>query len=250
MSMMSMTAILIFIYFTCIWFIIVLLAKVKETKYVNVSFVILNCAFFLALNMYYFRVRDNFKFMTFDNISPFTFTFMPFIFVFRKKIREAFMAAISFLSIGMFIAMLVTPQYAYLFHYNNEAGMDYLFDALCHLNCSLFGIYLIASGQVKITFNNLFKSTLFMYFVITFGVLSNYIFHTNFFGMCPYGGYSIYFIDIFEEYWATLIAYYVGVFLVLSSGFFINAFLNNVSGNEVAFHEVSFKKKYFRDEVQ
>ena len=65
--MMSMTAILIFIYFTCIWFIIVLLAKVKETKYVNVSFVILNCAFFLALNMYYFRVRDNFKFMTFDN---------------------------------------------------------------------------------------------------------------------------------------------------------------------------------------
>lgn len=250
MSMMGMTAILIFIYFTCIWFVVFLLSKVKETKYVNASFVILNCTFFLALNMYYFNVRDEFKFMTFDNISPFTFTFMPFIFVFRKKIRDAFMAAISFLSIGMLIAMLITPQYAYLFHFNNEAGMDYLFDALCHLNCSLFGIYLIASGQVKITFNNLFKSTLFMYFVITFGVLSNYIFHTNFFGMCPYGGYSIYFIDIFEEYWATLIAYYVGVFLVLSIGFFVNAFLNNVSGNEVAFHEVQFKKKYFRDEVQ
>lgn len=249
MSMMGMTATLIFIYFTCIWFIVILLSKVKAKKYVNVSFVILNCAFFLALNIYYFRTRSDFSFMTFENISPFTFTFMPFIYVFRKKIREAFMAAISFLSIGMFIAMLITPQFAYLFHYNNEASFAYLFDALCHLNCSLFGIYLIASGQVKISFNNLFKSTVFMYFVITFGVLLNFIFHTNNFGMCPYGGFSIYFIDIFEEYWATLLAYYVGVFLVLSFGFFVNAFLNHFSGNEIAFHDVKFEKKSFTDEV-
>lgn len=245
MSMMGMTAILIFVYFTCIWLIVALLSHVKKTKYINITFVILNCAFFLALNMYYFHVRNNFRFMTFDNISPFTFTFMPFIFLFRKKIKDAFLAAISFLSVGMFIAMLITPQYAYLFHYNNEAGFDYLFDALCHLNCSLFGIYLIASGQVKLSFNNLFKSTVFMYGVITFGVLVNYIFHTNYFGMCPYGGFSIYYLDIFEEYWATLLAYYVGVFLVLSGGFFVNAILNKASGNEVAFYEVKIKKIIF-----
>lgn len=244
-----MTAILIFIYFTCIWFIVVLLSKVKSKNIVNASFVILNCTFFLALNMYYFYTRKEFKFMTFDNISPFTFTFMPFIFVFRKKIRESFMAAISFLSIGMFIAMLITPQMAYLVNYNNEASFAYLFDALCHLNCSLFGIYLISSGQVKLSFNNLFKSTIFMYSAISFGVLLNFIFHTNNFGMCPYGGFSIYFIDIFEEYWATLLAYYVGVFLVLSVGFMANAFLNYMDGNEEAFHEVKFEKKYFRDEV-
>ena len=250
MSMMSMTALLIFIYFTCVWLIIMLLVKVKNTKIVNISFVILNCVYFWVLNIIYFAEARNFKFLMFDNISPFTFTFMPFLFVFRKNVKEAFLAAISFLSVGMFIAMLVTPQQAYLFSYKNEAGLDFLFDALCHLNCSLFGLYLIASGQVKINIRNLVKSTIFMYFVITFGVIMNYIFHTNYFGMCPYGGYSIYFIDIFEEYWATLSAYYVGVFLVLSLGYFSNALLNKIADNKKAFLNVEPEIKYFMDEVE
>ena len=252
MSMMGMTATLIFIYFTCIWFTVILLSKVKHKKIVNISFVVLNCVFFLGLNIEVFRLRNttSYTFMTFNNISPFTFTFMPFIFLFRKKVKECFLAAISFLSIGMFVAMLVTPQYAYIFSFNNEARMDFLFDALCHLNCSLFGIYLIASGQVKITIKNLISSTIFMYSVITFGVIGNYIFHLNNFGMSPYGGYSIYFIDIFEEYWATLLAYYIGVFLVLSIGFFANALLNYISGNQTAFKEVKEEKRFFVEEIQ
>lgn len=252
MSMMGMTATLIFIYFTCIWFVVILLSKVKHKTIVNIVFVVLNCIFFLALNVkvYQSRNANNYTFMTFDNISPFTFTFMPFIFLFRNKIKESFLAAISFLSAGMFVAMLVTPQYAYLLSFNNEAGMDFLFDALCHLNCSLFGIYLISSGQVKISFKNLVSSTIFMYSVITFGVIGNYIFHLNNFGMNPYGGYSIYFIDIFEEYWATLLAYYVGVFLVLSIGFFGNALLNHIAGNDIAFKNVKEEKRYFMEEIE
>ena len=250
MSMMQMTAILIFIYFTCIWLIVILLSKVRQKNIVNISFIVLNCIYFGLLNVIYYGGKQNFRFLMFDNISPFTFTFMPFLLVFRNKVKVCFLAAISFLSIGMFVAMLVTPQQAYLVNFNNESGMDFLLDALCHLNCSLFGIYLISSGQVKISIKNLVKSTVFMYFVITSGVAMNYIFHTNNFGMCPYGGYSIYFIDIFEEYWATLLAYYVGVFLVLSIGLFSNWFLNYVAGNDLAFKNVEPEKRYFMDEVE
>ena len=252
MSMMDMTALLILIYFTCIWLIIILLIKVKQKQIVNIAFVVCNCLVFGVLNIIYYGGKQNFRYLMFDNISPFTFTFMPFLFVFRNKVKEFFMAAISFLSVGMFVAMLVTPQHAYLFSFNNEAGLDFLFDALCHLNCSLFGIYLIASGQVKISIKNLVIATIFMFSVISFGVIMNFIFHTNNFGMCPYGGFSIYFLDIFEEYWATLLAYYVGVFLVLSGGFFGNALLNRIAGNEQAFvmDKSITEKRYFMEEVQ
>ena len=57
-----------------------------------------------------------------------------------------------------------------------------------------------------------------MFSVITFGVLLNYIFHLDNFGMDPYGGYSIYMIDIFGSCEVTLLAYYLGVFLVLTIG--------------------------------
>ena len=249
MSMMGLTSALIFIYFTGVWVVLSLLHKVKKS-YVNISFVLLNILFFLALNVYYYKTRDNFSFMTFDNISPFTFTFMPAIFILGKKTKNGFLSAIAFLSVGMFGAMLITPQHAYLFSFATKAGFDYLFDALCHLNCSLFGIYLVASGQIKLTYKNLVSSTIFMYSVITFGVIMNYLFHTSNFGMNPYGGFSIYMIDIFEEFWATLLAYYVGVFLVLSIGFGFNYLANKLNGNDKAFHKVVKTKNIFLDEME
>ena len=44
------------------------------------------------------------------------------------------------------------------------------------------------------------------------------MFHTNNFQMDPYGGASIYMIDIFGSFWATVVAYYLGVLLVLTIG--------------------------------
>ena len=108
--------------------------------------------------------------------------------------------------------------------------MDYLFDALCHLNCSLFGIYLVVSGQVKLDGKSFLKAVIFMYTVITAVVILNFIFHTNNFGMCPYGGYSIYMFNLFEDYVPTLIAYYLGVLVVLYIGFEFNYALNKING--------------------
>lgn len=236
--MMGMTAILIAVYFSTIAFILLFLEKFN-TKIGNFVFIALNCLFFLILNICYFKNsgRESYTFLTFDNISPFTFTFMPCLYLFRGRVREYFKCAIAFLSVGMIVAMMITPQYAYLFNFAEEAGIEYLFDALCHLNCSLFGIYLVISGQVKLKAENFVRSVIFMYSVITFVVFLNAVFHTNFFGMCPYGGYSIYMFNLFEDYWATLLAYYLGVFVVLCVGFEFNYGLNKFGGLLMAFEQ-------------
>ena len=54
--------------------------------------------------------------------------------------------------------------------------------------------------------------------IISFGVVLNFVFHRNFFGMDPYGEYSIYFLDIFGSFTTTLIAYYLGVMVLLTLG--------------------------------
>ena len=229
MSMMGMTAVLICIYFVTMTFI-ALYADKTNVKYINTIFIAINILSFLSLYVYHNRGSGKIYWMTFDNISPFTFTMISIMMFLKGEVKQHFKCVVAFLSVGMIIAMMITPQHAYLFSFLTEAKLDYLFDAISHLNCSLFGIYLVSSGQVKLTFKNFLKSVVFMYIVIAFVVILNYIFHTNFFGMCPYGGYSIYMFNLFEEYWATLLAYVLGVFVVLAIGFEFNYALNKLSG--------------------
>ena len=84
--------------------------------------------------------------------------------------------------------------------------------------CSLYGIYLVLSHQVKPDFKHWVKSVVFTLSIITFGVILNFVFHTDHFGMDPYGTASIYMLKIFSGFWPTLFAYYFGVILVLTVG--------------------------------
>ena len=47
--------------------------------------------------------------------------------------------------------------------------------------------------------------------------------------MDPYGEYAIYFLDIFGSFTTTLIAYYLGVLLVLTLGMQLCAFLDKMT---------------------
>ena len=53
--------------------------------------------------------------------------------------------------------------------------------------------------------------------------------------MNPYGGYSIYMIDIFGSFEATLAAYYLGVLLVLTIGMQVNGMLDKLT-QKLHFH--------------
>ncbi len=218
MNMMQMVGIMVFCYFTSI------IALSFFHKYINVRlgntiFIIADLVFFFAWNYAAFqRGWLDEGFMTLANISPFIMTLIPFTVLLSKKIREYCDAAIAFLWMGMFLALMISPEHAYIFNYNIEASFIYTAEAACHLLASVYGFYLMISGQVKCDFKNWVKAIVCMFSVITFGVILNYIFHMDNFGMDPYGGYSIYMLDIFGSFEATLVAYYLGVFMVITIG--------------------------------
>ena len=156
--------------------------------------------------------------MILDNISPLMFTIILLIPFMKDSVKDYAYSAIAALNVGMFLAMLISPEHEYIFNFNTEASFVYTSEAICHMICSLYGIFLVLSHQVKADFEHWIKSIVFTLSIITFGVILNYVYHRNHFGMDPYGSPSIYMLDVFGSFWATLVAYYFGVVLVLTVG--------------------------------
>lgn len=167
--------------------------------------------------------------MTLDNISPLMFTVILLTPFMRDWLRDYAYSALAFLNVGMFLATLISPEYDYIFNFNTEATFIYAIEAVCHLICALYGIYLVLSKQVKADFKHWIKSIVFLLSIITFAVVLNYIYHRRYFGMDPYGTPNIYMLDIFGSFPATLAAYYLGVVLVLTVGMQGVAMLDRVT---------------------
>ena len=229
MNMLTMLAILTVVYFSTL-LALCFFRKHINTKVFNLVFVLLDVLFFFLWNLAMFpkgKLDDGFE--TLENISPLMFTLIPLTYFMKGKVKDYCFSAIAFLSVGMLVAMYASPEYEYVFTFRREADFFYTSEALCHMLCSLFGAYLVLTNQVKPVFSSWVKSIVFMYSIITFGVILNFVFHKGFFGMNPYGDYSIYMIDIFGSFEATLVAYYIGVLLVLTIGMQVNAGLDKLS---------------------
>ena len=156
--------------------------------------------------------------MTLGNISPLMFTVILLIPFMNDRVKEYAYSAIAALNVGMFFAMLISPEHEYIFNFRTEATFIYTTEALCHMVCSLYGIYLMLSHRVRPDFEHWIKSVVFTLSIITFGVILNFVYHKRHFGMDPYGSASIYMLNIFGSFTATLVAYYFGVVLVLTLG--------------------------------
>ena len=229
MNMLTMLAILTVVYFGTLLALCFFREQIN-IKVFNLIFVILDVFFFFLWNLAMYpkgKLDDGFE--TLENISPLMFTLIPLTYFMKGKVKDYCFSAIAFLSVGMLVAMYASPEYEYVFTFRREADFMYTSEALCHMLCSLFGAYLVLTNQVKPVFSSWIKSIVFMYSFITFGVILNFVFHKGFFGMDPYGDYSIYMIDIFGSFEATLVAYYIGVLLVLTIGMQVNAGLDKLS---------------------
>ena len=218
MNMILMLGIVTFLYF----FSLTLMCFYREKmnpKFWNVIFVVTDILFFFCWNLAgYERGWMKDRFMTLDNISPMMCTMIGLLFFMSPKVAQHCKCAVAFLSFGMFCAMLISPERAYLFSFDEQADFLYASEALCHMIMALFGAYLILSKQVKLNSKDFFKSAVFVYSIVGFGVLLNFIFKKDFFGMTPYGDYNIYGVRLFGSFWATLLGYLVGIFLVLLFG--------------------------------
>ena len=218
MNMMQMVGIMMLCYFVALT-VICLYHNHINKKIGNIIFIAIDVVFFFCWNFAAYQrgwLEDGF--MTFGNISPFIMTLIPLTVFMNEKVRSYCNAAIAFLWMGMFLALSISPEHSYIFSFTHEANFIYASEAACHLVASIYGIYLIISGQVVCDFKNLIKSVVCMYSVIGFGLFLNYFFHTDNFGMDPYGDYSIYMLDIFGSFGATLAAYLLGVLVVLIVG--------------------------------
>nr|MBE6544661.1 hypothetical protein [Oscillospiraceae bacterium] len=228
MNMMQMVSIMVACYFITLT-LLCIYRDIINVKIANTVFIIVDLIFFLGWNYAAYQrgwLEDGF--MTLENISPFIMTLIPLTVFMSEKVRSYCNSAIAFLWIGMFLALMISPQHAYIFSYHIEASFIYSTEAACHLLASLYGIYLIISGQVKCDSRHWVKSIVCMFSVIGFGVLLNYLFHIDNFGMDPYGDYTIYMIDIFGSFGATLIAYLLGVLVVLTLGMQFGSLLNRL----------------------
>ena len=218
MHMILMLGILTVIYFITLFIMCLYRAKINF-KVCNTVFIIVDLFAFFAWNYaaYLYGWLDS-GWMTLGNISPLMFTVILLTPFMKESVRNYAYSTISFLSVGMFFAMLITPEHAYLFNFDQEATFYLTSEAICHLICSLYGFFLILCGKVKADFKHWLQSLIFLYSFIGLGVALNYIFHKDFFGMDPYGNFRIYMIDIFGSFHATLFAYLAGVMLVLTVG--------------------------------
>ena len=226
--MMQMVGIMVFCFFVSLTAICLYHEHINK-KIGNLVFITIDLVFFFCWNYAAYQIgwlEDGY--MTLENISPFIMTLIPLTLFMSDKVRSYCNSAIAFLWMGMFLALSISPEHSYIFSFTHEANFIYASEAACHLIASLYGIYLIISGQVVCNFKSLVKSAICMFSVIGFGVFLNYVFHTRNFQMDPYGNYSIYMIDIFGSFGATLAAYLLGVLLVLIIGMQAGHLLNKM----------------------
>lgn len=187
-------------------------------KRCNVVFIIVDIILFFLWNLSYAEngwLADGF--MTFENISPFIFTVIPLTLFMNQKTKEFAYSAIAFLHLGLFLATLISPEYVVIFNYKTEATFAYATEAMCHILAALFGIYLLLTEQVKADFNHWVKSIVFMLGWISFGIFLNITLDTHCFNLNP-DKYAIYMLNIFGSFEATVLAYYLGVVVVLTLG--------------------------------
>lgn len=190
------------------------------------------CALFLfcwTYSMYEHRGGQMDGFMTFDNISPYICTVIPLTVFMNRRVRDFAYSAIAFLAFGMFVAMFISPEVEYLKNYHQNAQLLHVTEALCHLIMGVYGFYLILADKVKLTLKSYAKALIFIYASIGFGLFLNYFFGQSNFGMNMHGDFSIYFMDIFNTFEATLIAYLAGVLFTVTVGFLIAVFIDRIS---------------------
>ena len=187
--------------------------------------------FFWTYATYEYRGSISTGFLTLENISPYICTVIAITPFMSHWLKDFANCAIAFLGFGMFLAMFISPEVEYLFNYRQEAKFIHAAEAFCHLAMGLYGFYLILADRVQLNLKSFAKAVTFMYATIGFGVFLNAVFHHSNFGMNMYGKYSIYFLDIFNSFEATLAAYLIGVLGTITLGFLAGWLLDRLSAS-------------------
>ncbi len=226
-----MKYLIVFAVLLLIYIVGVVLAKylAKHKNLVNVIFaIVIFASYFYVVRYMYFDVGpDDWNFkntLPTANVSPFMFCLTPIILIMPKAIRKYLMTLVALLSLGMVVAGLVGAlgflARDYKFHWHITM------DCFAHILISLWGVYLVKSGQVELTRKKALCGGSIIVCVAGIMLVLNLIFKTAFFGLSLYGEHNIYNNRIFESGIVSALAYFLGLSFVLLAGYFYQKILN------------------------
>ena len=201
---------------------LVLMKRIRRVKLANLVFMALVYIPYICLCVYVYKTDTDptrwnfFNTLPTANVSPFMFSLMPILLILPKKARKYVYLLISMLTVGMFLSGALgcvgNALRNYRFHWH------FMLDYLAHFALSAFGIFLVKSKQVKISFKNCLFSGSIIYAVATVMMILNVIFDKSFFGLSLNGNHNIYNMVLVEDSYLSALIYFIGLGLVLFIG--------------------------------
>ena len=221
--------------FLIVYIIAIFLMKyMKNNSYINK---IIPCFMFLAIiveSVYYFILDGSSSYnfrntLPVANVSPFMFINGIIIIFFPNKIKKYGNTLICLLSLGMFIAgigLLLNTHFCKI-----EPHWNFLLNAFNHILFSLFGIYLYKTNQVHQEKKKIVYSASIIVVVALFMLVLNAFFQTSYFGLSLYGNHNIYNLVLCQDSILSAIIYFIGLSLVLISGWKYSKIINKKNEN-------------------
>lgn len=152
------------------------------------------------------------------NVSPFMFFMCPLFLVLPKSIKRYFGSLISLLVIGMILSPILSCVRCFVINY--KFHLSFALDYFNHIILSLWGVYLIQSGQTSLKIkDNLIGGAIIVGVAITMMII-NVIFDTAFFGLSLNGKHNIYNVVLVSNSYLSALIYFAGLSLVLIAGYF------------------------------
>ena len=99
-------------------------------------------------------------------------------------------------------------------------------DCAAHVFISLWGVYLVKSGQVDLTPKKAIRGGAIIVCVALMMLILNLIFDKAFFGLSLYGKHNIYNVVLFKNGIISALAYFTGLCGVLFAGYYFQKVLN------------------------
>jgi hypothetical protein len=153
------------------------------------------------------------------------FALTPIFLLLPKSIRKHTYLLISLLSVGMFFSSIFGCIYNAAIHY--KFHFHFVLDYVAHFALSLFGVYLIRSGQVQLNKKNALISACIIFGAAVLMIVLNVIFDTAFFGLSLNGKHNIYNNVLVENSYLSALLYLMGLAVVLVLGYCYSAWVKS-----------------------
>lgn len=230
-----LSLIFLLVFYICI---IINMKYMKNTKLFNFIFstVVFVCYLCVVIRVYCSVGFDDWNFqntLPVANVSPFMFTLVGILYLFPVKMRKHLYLLISLLSVGMLFSSILGCIYNASIHY--KFHLHFLSDYVAHVMLSLWGVYFIKSGQVKLEKKNSLISASIILGVALVMMVLNVIFDTAFFGLSLNGKHSIYNNVLTDNSYLSAVLYFVGLLCILFLGYAYSYVLSKT--NTVGFQQ-------------